>query len=70
MQKYLGRISGPVFDRFQIMVVADRFSDKPQIEAHSLKEMVKATRQFTLEQRAQDFSNSRLSTEATYKNAR
>ena len=67
LQKYLGRISGPVFDRFQIMVVADRFSDKPQIEAHSLKEMVKATRQFTLEQRAQDFSNSRLSTEATYK---
>ena len=67
LQKYLARISGPVFDRFQIMVVGDRFSNKPKIEASSLKEMVKDTRKFALEQRTQNFSNSNLSTEATYK---
>ena len=67
LQKYLGRISGPVFDRFQIMVVADRFSGKPQIKASSLKDMVEDTQKFALEDRGQKFPNNRLSTEATYK---
>ena len=67
LQRYLGRISGPVFDRFQIIVVADRFSSKPQIKASSLRHMIEDTQKFVLENREQNFPNSQLSTEATYK---
>lgn len=67
LQKYLGRISGPVFDRFQIMVIADHFSNKPQIDAANLKDMVERTQKFVLNHRRQKFPNSRLSTEETYK---
>ena len=67
LQKYLNRISGPVFDRFQIIVVADYFSDKPEVDATSLKDMVVKARNFALEQRGQAFPNSRLSVEETFK---
>ncbi len=67
LQKYLGRISGPVFDRFQMIVVADHFSNKPQIKASDLRNMVEKAQSFALKRRGQKFSNSRLSTEVIYK---
>lgn len=66
LNRYLSRISGPVFDRFQLMIVADRFSDKPQINAKSLKNTVVKARNFALRHRQQVCPNSQLSIEKTY----
>ena len=66
LQRYLNRISGPVFDRFHLVVVADHFSDKALIDANTLKDEVFKARNFALKDREQFLSNSRLSIEKTY----
>ncbi len=66
LQKYLNRISGPLFDRFQVLIVADDFSNKPCIPALSLRDTIIQARDFALKRRGQTKTNSKLSVEKTY----
>ena len=66
LRKYLNRISGPVFDRFHIVVVADHFSGPSERNATSLKDVVIKARDFAFQQREQVLPNSKLSIENTY----
>ena len=67
LQKYLDKISGPVFDRFQIIYIADNFAGSQDIHSGEIYQVVQKARKFAVKSRGQVKPNGKLSAPDTFK---
>lgn len=67
LQKYLDKISGPVFDRFQIIYIADNFVGAQEIHSGEVYKVVQNARKFAIKSRGQVKPNGKLSVPDTLK---
>lgn len=67
LQKYLDKISGPVFDRFQIVYVSDEFVGSQNIKSNEIYLTVKKARSFARSNRDQIIPNGKLPPTETLK---
>ncbi len=67
LQKYLDKISGPVFDRFHIIYVSDNFKEPQEIQSKEIYKVVQKARMFAIKSRGQVIPNGKLSPSETLK---